>query len=174
MNGKVFLDRKILDWEWYGDLKTCRLFIHILIKANWKDNNWRGIVIKRGSFITSVSHLSEETSMTAGEIRTALDHLEKTGEIRRKTTNRHTHITVVNYDKYQIGVQSDVRKSTNQTQESRYSNHFVDYVKKNEVVSIPNVEVRAKEESDNDIEKMTDEEWMNMSGEEFGKMYYGN
>jgi len=37
----------MLDWEWYDDINTKVLFIHLLIKANWKEKKWRGIKIKR-------------------------------------------------------------------------------------------------------------------------------
>ena len=29
----IKLSRKILDWEWYGNINTCRVFIHMLLKA---------------------------------------------------------------------------------------------------------------------------------------------
>ena len=33
----------MLDWEWYDDINTKVLFIHLLIKSNWKEKKWRGI-----------------------------------------------------------------------------------------------------------------------------------
>ena len=38
----IKIDRKILDWEWYRNLNTCRLFFHLLLKANWKDGRFEG------------------------------------------------------------------------------------------------------------------------------------
>ena len=35
--GFIKLFRQILDWEWYDDLPTCRLFIHLLLKANYAE-----------------------------------------------------------------------------------------------------------------------------------------
>ena len=52
---KVF--RKMLQWEWYTDSKTKALFLHCLLKANWKDTKWKGMVIKRGQFVTSLPSL---------------------------------------------------------------------------------------------------------------------
>ena len=53
-NGFVKLDRGILDWEWYEDTYTARLFFHCLLKANWKPGVWKGQPYKRGQFITSL------------------------------------------------------------------------------------------------------------------------
>ena len=50
-SGHVILHRKILGWEWYMDINTCRLFIHMLLKANWKDGKFRGTTVPRGSFV---------------------------------------------------------------------------------------------------------------------------
>lgn len=101
MNGHIYLDRKILDWEWYSNLNTCRLFIHLLLKANWKDVRWQGQDIKRGQLVASIPSLSEETALTPKEVRVALNHLIETGEVGRQTTNRYSVITVNKYDEYQ-------------------------------------------------------------------------
>ena len=69
-SGWVNLHRKILGWEWYSDINTCRLFIHMLLKANWQEGKFRGTTVPRGSFISSLDKLSEETKLTKREIRT--------------------------------------------------------------------------------------------------------
>lgn len=99
----VKISRKILDWEWYTDINTKVLFLHILLKANWKDGRFQGIEVPRGSFVTSLQNLAAETGLTVRNVRTALKHLENTGEV---TSNRHVKfsvITVKNYDRYQSG-----------------------------------------------------------------------
>ncbi len=55
----------------------------------------------RGSFVTSIKQLSIELGLTNDEIRTALKHLIKTGEVTKQTTNKYTVITVSNYHLYQ-------------------------------------------------------------------------
>ena len=97
----VKISRKILEWEWYTDANTKVLFLHILLKANWKDGRFQGIEVPRGSFVTSLQNLAAETGLTVRNVRTALKHLENTGEV---TSNRHVKfsvITVKNYDRYQ-------------------------------------------------------------------------
>ena len=101
MGNFIKIDRKILKWEWWSDINTSRLFIYMLIAAYWKDGNYKGVVIERGSFPSSISELAKETSLTDNEIRTALKHLKSTGEITSKSHSKYTVFTVKNYDLYQ-------------------------------------------------------------------------
>lgn len=97
----IKLSKKIMSWEWYGDVNTCRLFIHMLLKANWKDEVFNGFLIQRGSFLSSNRKLSEETNMTEKEVRTAIEHLISTKEISREVKNKYSLFTINNYDLYQ-------------------------------------------------------------------------
>ncbi len=47
--GFILLHRSILRWEWYGDLNTARLFIHLLLTVNYEPQRWQGIAVERGS-----------------------------------------------------------------------------------------------------------------------------
>lgn len=97
----IKINRKILDWEWYKNEHTKNLFLHCLLKANWKDGKFEGKIVGRGSFITSIKKLSSELNLTEDEVRTALKHLIETGEVTKQTTNKYTVITVNNYGVYQ-------------------------------------------------------------------------
>ena len=77
MQGFISLHRKILNWEWYDEPNTFKMFIHCLLRANHKDSSWRGEDIKRGQFITSLSHLATETGLSVKQVRTALKNLEQ-------------------------------------------------------------------------------------------------
>lgn len=101
MPNYIKIERKILDWEWYSDINTCRLFLHMLLKANWKDGRFQGIDIPRGSFVSSLSKLAEETGLTERKVRTALEHLKTTGEVTSKSHSKFTVFTVKNYGSYQ-------------------------------------------------------------------------
>jgi len=101
MIGHIKLDRKILNWEWYSDYKMVHLFIHLLLKANYKDNTWQRVLVKRGQLITGLSKLSENTGLTISQTRTCLNNLQNTGEIAIKTTNKYSVITICKYDIYQ-------------------------------------------------------------------------
>lgn len=100
-NNFIKLSRKILDWQWYTDEHTKTLFIHCLLKANWKEGNFKGVVVNRGEFITGLQKLANETGLTIKQVRTAINHLELTGEIESKSIICGRLIIVVNYDLYQ-------------------------------------------------------------------------
>ena len=102
-NGFVKISRSLLTWEWYTDSTTKVLFLHCILKANWKARKWRGIVIQRGQFITSLEQLSQETRLSIKQVRTALKHLTETGELANLSTPQYRIITVVNYDRSRTG-----------------------------------------------------------------------
>ncbi len=114
----IKLSRGLLDWEWYSDINTTRAFIHMLLKANWRDGNFKGVPVPRGSFVSSIGKLASETGLTEREIRTAISHLKTTGEVTSKTTNKFTVFSVVKYDLYQA---SD-KQNVSQEPSKRHSN----------------------------------------------------
>jgi len=97
----VKIYRKFLEWEWYDDINTKTLFLHFLLKANYADKQWKGETIKRGSFITSLGHLAEETGLSVMQVRTSIDKLKLTHEITSEPTNQYTLIIVSRYEDYQ-------------------------------------------------------------------------
>lgn len=117
MNGSyIKIYRSLLDWEWYTDINTCRLFIHMLLKANWKDGKFQGKEIKRGSFVSSIRTLSDETKLTEREVRTAISHLKSTQEVTSKSYNKYSVFTVVNYDSYQVNDTQNDKQVTSKRQ----------------------------------------------------------
>ena len=112
--GYIRLYRSLLNWEWYSDINTKTLFIHLLLTVNHKDEQWCGITIKRGQRTTSIVKLSCEIRLTERQTRTALSHLIMTNEVTNSTTAKYTLITVNNYDKYQT--------ATNETPNYRQAN----------------------------------------------------
>ncbi len=112
--GFIALQRSILEWEWYNDIPTKTLFIHILLKANFKDKNWQGHLVKRGELITGRKQLSQETGLSEQQTKTALKKLQSTNEITIKATNRFSIVTLVNYGLYQ-----DRKEDTNQQNNQR-------------------------------------------------------
>lgn len=138
--GWIKLNGKILKWEWWDDPVTAHLFVHLLLKANWKDGRWRGIDVPRGSFITSTEKLANETGLSIQQIRTALKKLEETGEVNKQTTSRYTHIFVQNYclyqDEQQANQQAKQQASNKQITNKQQANNkqattIEDYIKTN-------------------------------------------
>lgn len=101
--------RKFMEWEWYTDVNTKTLFIHCLLRANWKPGRWKGINYNAGEFITSLPSLAEESGLSIQQVRTSLDKLISTGEITSKVTDSVTGkkltknriISINNWDSYQ-------------------------------------------------------------------------
>lgn len=118
MDGHIKFYRKFLDWGWYQDINTKVLFIHMLLKANWKDGKFMGTTVPRGSFVSSIKSLAYETGLTEREIRTGISHLKTTGEVTSKATNKYSVFTIKNYDLYQ----SDDRQDDTQATGERHSN----------------------------------------------------
>ena len=114
--GYIRIDRKILAWEWYGNINTKVLFFHMLLKANWTEGKFEGSLIPRGSFVSSIKKLALETGLTDNEIRQAIKHLKSTGEITSKSTNKFTVFTIKNYDLYQSDNKQKHKRVTNESQ----------------------------------------------------------
>ena len=106
--------RRFLEWEWYDQTSMVRLFLHILLKANYEDKKWHGVVIKRGQLVTSFANLSAETGLSLQVIRSCLDKLQRTGEVNKQSTSQYTIITVCKYADYQQI--EDVEQKTNNIQ----------------------------------------------------------
>ena len=110
--GFITLQRQILDWEWYDEANTFRVFLHLLLKANHKDNKYRGAIVKRGTLLTGLDVLSKETGLSMQQVRTCLSRLKSTNEITIKTSSKGSVIQLVKYNNYQ----SATNKTTNEQQ----------------------------------------------------------
>ena len=123
-NTFVKLYRSLLNWEWYTDVNTTKLFLHLLLVANRFPSEWRGIKVNQGQRLTSLSKLAKETGLSVQQTRTAISHLKLTGEITSESTNGYTLITVENYTKYQGGGFEPTSEPTNDsTGESTSDQH---------------------------------------------------
>lgn len=129
--GYIKLFRKFKEWEWYDDINTKVLFLHLLLSVNYKNKKWRGTDIKKGEIITSLNHLADETQLTKQQIRTSLNKLKSTQEITYKTTHSYTLITLVNWGKYQCCEEKTTQQIThNLTHEQHSDNTAITLTKK--------------------------------------------
>ena len=99
--GWVKLHRQFLDWEWYKNSNTKSVFLHLLLSAGMAERKQQGFTLQAGELITTLPRLSGELGLTEKEVRTALNHLEKTGEISQKRTNKFRLITIEKWGFYQ-------------------------------------------------------------------------
>lgn len=111
--GWIKIHHKFLDWEWYQESGMVSLFINLLLRANYQPRRWRGMVIERGQLVTGRKQLSIETGLSEQTIRTCLQRLEQTGEIKRQPTNKYSIITICNYESYQCEENKTNQQVTN-------------------------------------------------------------
>ena len=97
----IKLDRNILKWRWWGDNNTLKVFLWLLISVNTADHDFEADTIHRGEIATSIENVKKVCQMSYDEVRTALNHLKKTGEVTIRRSSRYLVITVVEYDRYQ-------------------------------------------------------------------------
>lgn len=118
--GFIKIHRKILSWQWYSDEVTFRVFLHLLLTANYEPQTWRDKTIERGQVVTSISHLCQDLGYSRDTIYRALKRLETTGEIQRSPNTQYTIITVINYSAYQEDrTQNEHEPNTSRMQNER-------------------------------------------------------
>lgn len=115
MDGWIKIHRKLLDWEWYDDGNVVRVFLHLLLTANFEPKKWHGITIERGQLATSVVNLASQVHLTSKQIRIVLEKLKNTNEIDIQTTNKYTLITICKYADYQTQETAIGQTNGNQT-----------------------------------------------------------
>lgn len=108
----IKLDRNIMEWRWYQNPNTFRVFLHCLLSANVSDKEFEGTTIKRGELATSYEKLANTLNLTTQQVRTAVTHLKSTGEITTKIYSKYQVISIVKYSLYQD--KSTGKSTTNQ------------------------------------------------------------
>ena len=97
----IKLDRNILNWRWYKDPNTMRVFLHLLLTANIKDHDFEYDTIRRGELAGSIGNIGKSTGLTYNQVRTALTHLKDTNEITITRRPKYLVISITNYNRYQ-------------------------------------------------------------------------
>ncbi|MCR5652823.1 MAG: hypothetical protein K6F88_03390 [Ruminococcus sp.] len=97
----IKLFRNLLNWRWYKDGNTVRLFIHLLLIANISDAAFENITVHRGEVVTSYERLADDLGLSIRNVRTALNHLKSTSEVTSRSTSKYTIISIKNYNEYQ-------------------------------------------------------------------------
>ena len=100
----------MLSWEWYDDLPTKDVYIHLILMASISPSTWHGVEIPRGSVVSSYAKIAKRTGLSIQQTRTAISHLETTGEITRLPYPKFTVFTLKNYDKFQEATSKSTSK----------------------------------------------------------------
>ena len=101
--GFIIIQRRIENWQWWGNIYAMAIWLYIIENANWKDGYWSvtGEKVERGCFITSKQRIAEELNISRNTVDRWLKQFEKCGQITCHVTGKYTRINVVNYGKYQ-------------------------------------------------------------------------
>lgn len=109
MVGFIQLHRQIETWEWYKHGPTKDVFIHLLLRANWKLSRHQGVDVPPGSLVTGRKALAEQTGLSEQNVRTALTRLKSTSEITISNYPKFSIISITNWIRFQ-----DPNQQTNQ------------------------------------------------------------
>lgn len=101
MIGWLRIYRQLLNWEWYNDANAFRLFMHLLLTANYEPKRWQGIEIQSGQVVTGRKKLAKELGLSERNIRTSIERLKSTNEIAIKSTSKYSIITICKWEDYQ-------------------------------------------------------------------------
>ena len=175
--GFIKLHRKFLDWEWWGHPAETILFLYLLCSVSIKPIVIDGHKYPAGTTETTLRQLERDLGkFSLKNIRTALDHLEGTGEIVRKTTNKKTVITIVKWRKYQPSTSQSGKQTASERQANGKAHIKESKNVRNNIYSLSNrarthegekdglgeyENVFLSEEEISDLRELNKLEWMN-------------
>ena len=139
MDGYIKIFRQLLNWEWYTDGNVLRVFLHLLLNANFKPSRFRGLTLPVGALVVSIDSLSASLGLSSQQIRTALKKLENTGEINKQITNKFTIITICKWECYQAETNTEQQTNNKQITDKQQTN--------NKQITTEEENVRKKEDS---------------------------
>lgn len=125
--GYIKLHRKILEKGYYKKSQYIHLWVHLLLIANHKSNEfmWNNeiIIIKEGQLITGRKQLSEDTGISESTIERILKLLENEHQIEQQKTTKYRVITILNWSKHQkVDIKRNNRRTTDGQQTDTNNN----------------------------------------------------
>lgn len=100
MSEWIRLHRDFFDLDWFDKPELLALFMLMLKSASGKECERGGVKLHRGQLVTSLGILSKQTKLSARTLRTCISRLKEWNLIQTDTCNRHSVVTIVNYDEY--------------------------------------------------------------------------
>lgn len=99
--GYIKLHRNFLDWGWYHNTAVTKVFLYLLLTANYTHSEYMGIKLRPGQTVAGRKSLAEATRLTESQVRTAIAKLKSTGEITTEKAGNFSVITLMGWEKYQ-------------------------------------------------------------------------
>lgn len=125
--GFIKLFRSFTSWHLYKSQNVKAVFIHLLLIANYQDNE----SLKRGQCKITLRSLADSLGLTVQNIRTALGTLTKAQVITQVATQRYIIVTICNYEEYQGNIK------VNQHEEQHTLQHNVQHNEQERISPIP-------------------------------------
>ena len=169
-NTYIKLFHRMLTWGWYSDTNTFRVFMHILLRANYKESEYLGQKIGAGECVFGYNAWSKELGLSVRQLRTAITHLKSTNEIRVKSTNKFSIITVVKWEFWQIEEgEATSKRQANRQASDKQATTSKEYKNTNTTPTIEEVREYVKEkglmiDADYFYEYYTTAEWKDAKG----------
>ena len=117
------LHRSIVDSPVFADDWLTRLFIWCLCRANYRDANFRGQLLKRGQFITGRNSAAAELGVAPSKWYRGIERLVDLGNISVEANNNWTTITVCKFGTYQsLEEETEQQPNSNRTATGQRSN----------------------------------------------------
>ena len=171
LNGYVKLNRNILEWRWYRDANTTRVFIHLLLSANFKDQPFESIIVRRGEVATSYGAIAEALHISARQARTAVTHLKVSGTVSVKQHSKFQVISIVSWESYQCDV-SGTEAAKSQSEVSQKST--TEECKESKKDSMPPKRTRFTPPTAEEVKAYCAERGNNVDPERFVDFYTAN
>lgn len=111
-----------------------RVFLHLLLSANFKDQPFENIIVRRGEAATSYGAIADALHISARQARTAVAHLKVSGTVSVKQYSKFQVISILSWDLYQCDV-SGAETAKSQAEVSQMSTN--EECKKGKKDSVP-------------------------------------
>lgn len=111
------LYRSLADWEYYKDGNTVRVFLDLMIRAELKPREYKGVTIERGQVVTTLDEIGARLGLSKKQIRTSVEKLKITSSIEVLRYPKFLVISILSWEKYQpvngtLGHESGTQKGT--------------------------------------------------------------
>jgi hypothetical protein len=134
--GWVPLMRTLTDHPIMRRPEALSLYIHLLLRARYNpglvDLNGKILQLGVGEAVYGREETARALRLTAGQVRTSQQFLEKTGLITRKATSRGTIVSVCDYEAWALGLNADRPANDQPTTSRTTTNEYVNTETKKE------------------------------------------
>jgi predicted transcriptional regulator len=122
VDGWFKLHRSIVDSSVFEDAEVLKLWIWLLCNVAYSEHDvvfcGKVIHINVGEIPTGSKKISQQTNMSESKVYRALNIFKKLGNIKIKSNNKYSIITVANWEKYQGEMQNFNIKTTAERQQN--------------------------------------------------------